>query len=891
MKLIKKLLGIAAFIAVIGFILPLTGCEEPEPTITAFAFTQPNKTVYTVGTQSLDLTGMKVTANYSDGSSKDVTGSCTTEGFDSSEVKEKITITVKYEGSVAGTFDISVNNKQTVATPTAETSFAADGKLVVTLSTTTVGAAIYYTVDGTTTPTAENGTLFDAASPISISAATTIKAIGILDGWNDSSILTAAFAPPINMPDADKWVDGSLTSSAREQWFKFTSTATTQYIHFQAGTMSNVNMQVYAADGITTVGTTTTFGSSTTYANRTLTNNTPYLIKITSVGNGTYKIAFNTTTSSPTIVTIPTTGVTELTVGGKWTDGNISATGGEQWFKFTQGTGTSAYIQFLQGSMDNVYVQLYTTEGRTQGSRSSFNYSSYASQTGLTANTDYYIKVTPYSSTASGTYRIGVNTSSSTSPSINIPTTGVIPLTNNTWADGNITSTVFEQWFTFTSSATTTYIHFLPDALTSVYVQLYDSDGAPVGVSGSLNRGTASVSRSTSASGTYYILLQPYSSSYNGAYKIAYGTTSTQPSITVPSGTIPELTADQWTNGNITTAGGDQWFKFQATATTQYIHFLQGTLTDVYVRLFIADGTNVGDTVNLYASTISTTRTLNSGTVYFIKVTPYSTTSSGTYKIGFNTTAETPKVMPSPVPNTGITTLTTANQFYDGNITTAGGEQWFKFTSTATTQYIHFDSSGTLSDVYVQLYTGDDRLLGSRTNLYGSYSTYTSRTVSNSTVYYIKVTPSLSTGKGAYKIGFNTSTTAPKITLPTTGLTTLTADKWSDGNIAAAGGEQWFKFTSSTASGSATTVTNYIFFQNSGTLNDIYVQLYDADGRATGSKSELYSFSTNGTNYINRTGLTSNAVYYIKVTPYSSTGSGTYKLGVTASSSTTPTAP
>jgi len=837
--------------------------------------TQPTKTVYAIG-DTLNTAGMVVTATYSDNKTAAVTG-YTTSGFDSATTGEK-TVTVTYQDKTA-TFTVTVSADAAstpAASPAAGTYIMAQN---VTLTTTATDATIYYTLDGTE-PSASS-TPYSTA--ITISTTTTLKAIAVKAG-GESEILTATytFVTPINMPDADKWVDGSLSSTANEQWFKFTATATSQYIHFQPGTLSGANVQLYSADGTTTVGASSYLSSSTTNISRTgLTANSVYYIKVsTSIISGTYKIAFNTTSSSPTIVTLPTTGVTELTVGGKWTDGNIPAAGGEQWFKFTSsaasGSATTVtnYIQFLSASMDNVYVQMYTTEGRTQGSRSNFTYLSYASQTGLTANTVYYIKVTPYSSTASGTYRIGVNTSSSTVPSITIPTTGVTPLTNNTWTDGNITSTVYEQWFSFTASAATTYIHFLPDALTSVSVQLYNDSGAPVGSSGSLNRGTASVYRSTSTSGTYYILLQP-SSSYNGAYKIAYGDSSTQPSITVPSGTIPELTADTWADGNITTAGGEQWFKFTASATNQYIHFLPGALIDVYVRLFIADGTNVGDTTNLYASTISTTRTLNIGTVYFIKVTPYSTTSSGAYKIGFNTTTTTPKVTPSPVPTTGFVDLT-LDVFSDGNIATAGGEQWFKFTSTATTQYIHFDSSGTLSDVNVQLYTDEGRLLGGRSNLYGSYSTYASRTVTNSTEYYIKVTPSLSTGKGAYKIGFNTSTTAPKITLPTTGVTTLTADKWSDGNIAAAGGEQWFKFTSAASGTSA-----YIYFQ-AGTLSSVYVQMYANDGRASGSRSTISS------SYLSRT-VTVSTEYYIKVVPYSSTGSGAFKLGVTSSSSTAPT--
>lgn len=56
----------------------------------------------------------------------------------------------------------------------------------VTLSTTTTGASIYYTIDGTT-PTKESGTLYDG-TPITIDVAKTIKAITVKDGMLPSDV-------------------------------------------------------------------------------------------------------------------------------------------------------------------------------------------------------------------------------------------------------------------------------------------------------------------------------------------------------------------------------------------------------------------------------------------------------------------------------------------------------------------------------------------------------------------------------------------------------------------------------------------------------------------------------------------------------------------------------
>ena len=69
----------------------------------------------------------------------------------------------------------------------------------VSLATTTAGASIYYTIDGTT-PT-NTSTLYSAATPIQVSATTTIKAIAAEPpAYLNSSVASAAYT--INLPVA-----------------------------------------------------------------------------------------------------------------------------------------------------------------------------------------------------------------------------------------------------------------------------------------------------------------------------------------------------------------------------------------------------------------------------------------------------------------------------------------------------------------------------------------------------------------------------------------------------------------------------------------------------------------------------------------------------------------
>ena len=414
-----------------------------------------------------------------------------------------------------------------------------------------------------------------------------------------------------------------------------------------------------------------------------------------------------------------------------------------------------------------------------------------------------------------------------------------IPLTENVWTDGSIATSSDVQWFTFTATAPTQYLHADFGTLGSVYVQVYDSGGTAVGSETNLSSySSSSTSRTLISEQTYYIRVRPYSSSYRGTYRIAFNASTTAPPVELPTNAIP-LTANQWADGSIPSSSGNQWFTFTATASTQYIYVAFGTLEQLYVQVYDNSGGAVGSETRMYGfstNTDDTSRSLSSGQTYYIRVRPYNSNYSGTYRIAFNASTTAPPVAPSAIP------LTTANQWTDGNITTAGGEQWFVFTATATTRYIQFSTTGTLKDVYVMVYNSSGGPVGSEARMYSS-TRNTSKTLTEGQTYYIRVRPYSSSGSGTYRIGFNA----------------LTANQWADGYISS-GSEQRFTFT-------ATATTQYIHF-SPGTLTSVYVQVYVSSGAAVGSRAQL----SDTTSSSSRTSisLTVGQTYNIGVTPYGS---------------------
>lgn len=133
----------------------------------------------------------------------------------------KIKITAPNATASAGarvmSVDITGTSASTVSTPTfSPIAGNYTSTQNVAISTTTVGASIYYTTNGDA-PTVSS-ILYSAAIPVS--STTTIKAIAVLSGMSDSPVASATYTFPTNVSDI-----AALRASATPGLYKLTGEA------------------------------------------------------------------------------------------------------------------------------------------------------------------------------------------------------------------------------------------------------------------------------------------------------------------------------------------------------------------------------------------------------------------------------------------------------------------------------------------------------------------------------------------------------------------------------------------------------------------------------------------------------------------------------------------
>lgn len=126
------------------------------PGLTSLTVTPPTKTQYNVGDE-LDTTGMVVTANYSDNTTKDVTSKATLSGFNSTSADD-VTVTVSYtekDITKTGTFNVTIVDTSVDTYTIAVSASPSEG------GTVSGGGEVEENTSVTVTATANSGYAFE----------------------------------------------------------------------------------------------------------------------------------------------------------------------------------------------------------------------------------------------------------------------------------------------------------------------------------------------------------------------------------------------------------------------------------------------------------------------------------------------------------------------------------------------------------------------------------------------------------------------------------------------------------------------------------------------------------------------------------------------------------
>jgi hypothetical protein len=318
-------------------------------------------------------------------------------------------------------------------------------------------------------------------------------------------------------------------------------------------------------------------------------------------------------------------------------------------------------------------------------------------------------------------------------------------LTENTLAEGSI-ETNGEQWFRFIATAATQWVHirFVDSAtLDSLSAEVYASNGGnQVGERMFVLRWdeqdwNPSFSRALTIGQEYMIRILP-SNGVAGAYRIMF---NASPVYLPPVGATITL-ENTWVDGSVV-RDGEQWFRFIATAATQWVHIrpISGSLTSLSVAAVYATsngGSQVGEKVSLSSSssTVSFSRALTIGQEYMIQLR--GSWGLANYSIVLNAFSTPPEVLPS---NLG----TMAEDTWFGTFDIRQVPLWLCFTATAETQYLHFSIDRTyftpVMDVRLHNSNGD---IIRETHVFGSSAELLSVTQSLPSlaigqVYFIRV--------------------------------------------------------------------------------------------------------------------------------------------------------
>ncbi|MCL2066888.1 MAG: hypothetical protein FWG99_05440 [Treponema sp.] len=641
----------------------------------------------------------------------------------------------------------------------------------------------------------------------------------VLDA-NISNIELGTFSFILDFPPSshtplinNQWEDGEIINPGDEEWYSFTVTSGTDYyIWFNNITLNGARIRGWYDDG-------TEISDINSWSGFQAVKNGTVYIRVRGYyenSTGTYGIVYNTTGIHP--LYLPSN-ITAL-IDSQWEDGEIFNYNDADWYSIDVTSGTDYYIWwndriFGDGTKTLQYARAsaWYSDGTAIFNADYDGWNSYRSFTASITGT-VYIAVSSSLPGSTGTYGI-VYSTSSTRPSTIVFPSSHTALTDGQWEDGEIFNSGDEEWYSLNVTSETDYYIWLnyrgdgigdgTKGLLQPYISAWDSNGTDIFIN---QNGEWSSYQSFTANitGTVYIRV---SSLYTGTYGIVYSTGSTRPSTIVFPSSHTALTVNQWEDGEIFNSGDEEWYSFNVTSETNYyiwLNYSNGdgtkTLDNTNTSAWYSDGTAIfiNQYANNWAYPLSFTANIT-GTVY---VRVRSDWNTGTYGIVCSTSSTRPSTFVFPSSHTALT----ANQWEDGEIFTAGDEDWYSLNvsgGAGLTQmfrvwfnsgdYGNGDGTKTLQHSSVSAWYSDGTAIfidasggwnSSISFIVAPYSTY------GSTVYIRVRAWDHGSDTGTYGIVYSNSSTRPSTFVFPSGYTVLTAGQWEDGEIFAPGYEDWY---------------------------------------------------------------------------------------------------
>ena len=233
-----------------------------------------------------------------------------------------IAIKANYSDSSVSSAAYTINGS--VATPTFSgvTPGTYRTSQSVVIATSTAGAAIYYTVNGVTTPSSATPPSLLYTGPVSVSSTQTIKAIAIKSGFTDSGVLSGTFTVDTTAPTAPSVSGTTPTSSTTPTW-----TWTSGGGDGNANYRYKLDSSDFSSGATTTTSTTYTSGSVLSAAAHTL-----YVQERDDAGNwstsGSFAITINATGDSWSATNTSSAPVARYDHTAVWTGSRMIVWGG-----------------------------------------------------------------------------------------------------------------------------------------------------------------------------------------------------------------------------------------------------------------------------------------------------------------------------------------------------------------------------------------------------------------------------------------------------------------------------------------------------------------------------------------------------------------------------------